>query len=726
MSDPSSPLPSSSLTVKVLLSFIMATDKALLLSAILGGIEVECDVENGKWKAQSQYFVRISVADKEVAKSTNSKPRSSVLKWEWSANNQIWFEPSSMLKAELYRVSRTRIDRLNNLVGQHEGKVVEMLDQNASFDLMDKKGDPVRAKMKIALSPTSESDDDIKVFMERVDTDVSRLPSHGTMWNTVSTVGKTLQLTKNIMDSLSQAHPMLKASWTILSSLYQAVQETDLQDESVRELARTLREMLATANKFRNLEEILNMPNVVEEIGHQSIQVASLIHEYAKLSFARRTGEIQILGLKSRIEKCQKSCAALKVKLSDRINVDTNARVKKIEDRQLAAEINKWLSAPDSSRFHNEAHEKREVNTCAWFLNGKRFIRWRENPGFLWVKGKPGCGKSVLCSSIIEKLPKPKSSLGIAYFFFDGRDGQTDQQRHNKLIRSLISQFSDLRHGGIPMELVELYRNCGAHQPLDYQLQDTLRNILDGFSNAYIVIDALDECTDREKTLNWVNKLVADADWNAKNLHMLVTSRPLRDIEEVFEGLDPHSIDVSEATGNQDIMEYLKFQMNSKSTFKKYDENTQKKIESALAERAEGSFRWVALQLAELGKCASTTEIADQLAKLPKGLNESYNRILRTIDENHHAHTRTFLQWLAFSQRPMTISEIAETITVDFASEGPVFVPGNRYPDPRDVLTRCSGLGIVTGTPTRAGWGAGFVRVRVRVGIFVPYKNPYP
>ncbi|KDR74231.1 hypothetical protein GALMADRAFT_571929 [Galerina marginata CBS 339.88] len=273
----------------------------------------------------------------------------------------------------------SKSDRLNHLVGQHEGKVVELLDHNASFDLMDKKGNPVPAKMKIVLFPNPQSDDNIKEFMEKVDADVSHLPSNDTVWSTVSTV-----------------HPILNASWTIVSSLYKAVQETDLQDASIRELAGTLREMLATANAVRNLAEIPDMPNVIEEIGHQSIQVASLIHEYAKLSFARRTGEIQILGLKSRIENCQKSCATLKVKLADRINVDTNTRVKKIEDRQLAAEVNKWLSAPDSSRFRNEAHEKREVDTCSWFLNGERFIRWQENPGFLWVKGKPGCGKSVL------------------------------------------------------------------------------------------------------------------------------------------------------------------------------------------------------------------------------------------------------------------------------------------------------------------------------------------
>ena len=86
----------------------MATDKPLLLSAILGSknaitimtliptdhhdyldVEVEGDVENGKWRAGAQYSVRLYVADKEVTKSTHPKPRSSVLKWEWNADNKM-------------------------------------------------------------------------------------------------------------------------------------------------------------------------------------------------------------------------------------------------------------------------------------------------------------------------------------------------------------------------------------------------------------------------------------------------------------------------------------------------------------------------------------------------------------------------------------------------------------------------------------------------------------
>ena len=101
-------------------------------------------------------------------------------------------------------------------------------------------------------------------------------------------------------------------------------------------------------------------------------------------------------------------------------------------------------------------------------------------------------------------------------------------------------------------------------------------------------------------------------------------------------------------------------------------------------------FRWLVLQLSELEKCSSRYEVETQLAELPEGLDEIYNRILKNIDKKHRADTRMFLQWLAFCRRPMTIEEIAETITADFSDKCPVFNQDKRYGDPRDVLIRCS------------------------------------
>ena len=64
------------------------------------------------------------------------------------------------------------------------------------------------------------------------------------------------------------------------------MKETDLQDDSIRELAGTLREMLATANMIPDLPVIPNTTDVIVDISRQSLRVASLIHEYTKLSLA--------------------------------------------------------------------------------------------------------------------------------------------------------------------------------------------------------------------------------------------------------------------------------------------------------------------------------------------------------------------------------------------------------------------------------------------------------
>ena len=136
--------------------------------------------------------------------------------------------------------------------------------------------------------------------------------------------------------------------------------------------------------------------------------------------------------------------------------------------------------------------------------------------------------------------------------------------------------------------MADLYKDCGeVQQPSDEQLQNVLRDILGRFSHAYIMIDALDECTDREKTLNWVNKLISDKNHKAANFHIVVTSRPERDIHEIFTALDLHSVDVGEAN-TEDIAEYLKLRMESK--FTKYDENTRAKIKSELMGHAQGSY----------------------------------------------------------------------------------------------------------------------------------------
>jgi hypothetical protein len=69
-----------------------------------------------------------------------------------------------------------------------------------------------------------------------------------------------------------------------------------------------------------------------------------------------------------------------------------------------AKDIRQWLAAPDSSRNQHEARDKRQVDTCAWFLEGERFRMWQEDPGFLWVKGKCKFLHSSILNLLVQHL----------------------------------------------------------------------------------------------------------------------------------------------------------------------------------------------------------------------------------------------------------------------------------------------------------------------------------
>ena len=185
-------------------------------------------------------------------------------------------------------------------------------------------------------------------------------------------------------------------------------------------------------------------------------------------------------------------------------------------------------------------------------------------------------------------LPTPvPSQKGFAYFLFDGRSNQADFQLYNKFLRSLIAQLSDTRHGGMSERVADLYNKWGeAQQPSDNDLEDTLRDIMQQFSDTYIIIDALDECTERGLMLQWLNRLLTDTDGNQR-LHVLVTSRPLPDITKEFLGLNAQSTDVSESNENHDIAKYLERYMPLK--FGKFSESIQDQIELTLKTGAEGS-----------------------------------------------------------------------------------------------------------------------------------------
>ena len=78
-------------------------------------------------------------------------------------------------------------------------------------------------------------------------------------------------------------------------------------------------------------------------------------------------------------------------------------------------------------------------------------------------------------------------------------------------------------------------------------------------------------------------------------------------------------------------------------------------------------FRWVQCSIDALDRCVTRKEVRKALDSLPKGLNETYERILLAIDTGTSAGglTKQALVWLVAALRPLRLSEIMEALSIN-------------------------------------------------------------
>lgn len=261
-------------------------------------------------------------------------------------------------------------------------------------------------------------------------------------------------------------------------------------------------------------------------------------------------------------------------------------------------EIRTWLSPPDHSISYTKALSDRHKGTGGWFLKSDSFRKWKTRQNsFLWLYGIPGCGKTILSSSIIESLASITSnSKPLLFFYFSSRD--KTMQLLDSMVRSLIWQLYCKWENGI-QELDSLFSNCerdGRRQPTMEELCSTFLHIVQQVDEISIVLDALDECATRSGPqtkgglLSWIKELLKS---QLKNFHILVTSRQEADIElalnECVRAKDMLSIQSDVITN--DIRAYVQSTIRRDEELRRRWEalpDVQKEIEKTIVDKANG------------------------------------------------------------------------------------------------------------------------------------------
>lgn len=341
-----------------------------------------------------------------------------------------------------------------------------------------------------------------------------------------------------------------------------------------------------------------------------------------------------------------------------------------------------WLQSTDVSINHRLARRKHEATTGNWFLESEDFLNWaKATKASLWLHGIPGAGKTILCSTIIERVIEicnSNISDQFAYFYFDFNARWTVID----MLRSVIAQLCTRK---IPPKLRDLYQQCdkGQRQPDQISLLTIFSSLLTDSHRTFIILDALDECAtgrDREDLLDVIKEMM---DLSSKYLNILVTSRREKDIEDKLKVLIDNTVPLEERVVDSDIVLHVRECLKNDDRLRDWDDDTQKNIEEMLCKGAHGMylmsqrvllivirFRWVECQLKTLRDCRDIEDVEIALTRLPKDLDSTYDRILNNIVvEKDRARARSILRLIAVAYRPLTLDEVTEALTVDCEKE---------------------------------------------------------
>jgi ankyrin repeat protein len=314
--------------------------------------------------------------------------------------------------------------------------------------------------------------------------------------------------------------------------------------------------------------------------------------------------------------------------------------------------------------------QKAHSTTCKWFLYKEQYRAWinaenlSEHHGFLWIKGKPGAGKSILMKFLDSKAKtSAKSDKGalVVSFFFNAR-GDYLEKSTTGLYRSLLWQIfekaEDLK------EVVDEFDNNAKRiiQRKGWKLEilkETLAKTVErlGYRSLQIFVDALDECDDKDiiDMISFFEDIGERAvDVNVR-LHICFSSRHYPTVtirwgmQIILEDEEEH--------GN-DIARYI----NSK--LKLANLSSADSLRAQVLEKSAGVFLWVALVIPILDEASAkgrVEELQKRLDRIPLGLDNLFEMIL-TRDLEDMPELRLCVQWILFAKRPLRPEEYFFTI----------------------------------------------------------------
>lgn len=271
------------------------------------------------------------------------------------------------------------------------------------------------------------------------------------------------------------------------------------------------------------------------------------------------------------------------------LSQSTKAGVDRLNRRQNEEHLHtvaEWLSPSDYPAQQNDLINRCQEGTGQWLFKSKEFQAWLDGAeSTLFCPGIPGAGKTMITSIMINDLQQRfqgDNKVGIAYVYCNYKR-QTEQTIHHlmaSLLKQLIQQQPDL-----PEQVSSLYSRFMERRtrPSIDEISSAIGSIVHGLARAFIVMDALDECTDSSKTRSMLLKEIAKLQVQG-NICFFATSRFVPDITAEFRGMA--SLEIRATDG--DVQVYLKDHMSEMPACVSRNRALQEIIQAEIVKSAAG------------------------------------------------------------------------------------------------------------------------------------------
>lgn len=239
-----------------------------------------------------------------------------------------------------------------------------------------------------------------------------------------------------------------------------------------------------------------------------------------------------------------------------------------------------WLSSTNFPAQQSDIISKRQEGTGNWFLESPEFTKFLQGvKQNLFCPGIPGAGKTMISAIAVDHICKvfQGDNVGVAYIY--NNYNKREEQTTTKLLAVILKQLVQERPlYGEPVTILQRqHADRGTPPSLD-EICTVLDSVVRNYSKAYIIIDALDECTDDDGTRSKLIGLLRSLQTRT-NTSLMATSRFGSRIKQSFHGFLELEIQATEA----DVKRYVAGQLHRFPMCVQRDPELQAEIQDGIA-----------------------------------------------------------------------------------------------------------------------------------------------